>query len=189
MGGLKSSYEVLDTERRAAFDAVWEMRKASVRLRHVVLPDDVRVFLQVRVLPREPVKEGTIVLYNYPAGFAPYNARRLAVGPEPLAKREKLDLKRHWWCFYHDTIQDRAFGRGEGASGLVIVPEELRSHRYGIGGHTRLKFGLKPPGEVTCVHLVLYTWPDVSNEEALSELRRTAAESRERVTGVFGGLP
>jgi hypothetical protein len=158
-------------------------------VRFLALPNDDRLFCEVRVDPTEENCRLQLDLRCYPSFFTSHHHRkgdRRIITPAIEVKEgetQELALGDNDWAFYEDRVFDPDRGEGVGACALLVGLAEGAKIRHAPGGYavsTRLDFA---PG-IRTARLVLWDFTGTGNAEALQHLREQAPATRRELAAM-----
>lgn len=184
-----TSMTVTETGKRGVLDLVWHPATGPVRVRFVGLPDDDRLFCEVRTdSPRED-GQLSLQLVCYPSYFTSYNHRvgdrRVLTPTTEVKEREKQELAvaTDDWAFYQDTVFDPARQEGDGPCALLVERTDgarIRLEPASYPVFTRVDL---PPGSRS-VRLVLWDFAGQSNATALTRFRGEVETTRQELAAL-----
>jgi hypothetical protein len=122
---------------RGYVDYVFDTPQAIVRLRFVGLADSEGLYTQVLVEPKIELKQISLALRCYPAGFVTGPSRQVLTPTRDLLSgaRESLNLEQEWWLNYFDITR----GLGDPVNGpcsVLWVPSQMQGAMVNVGGYS-----------------------------------------------------
>jgi len=174
-----SSFELVETGRRAIAQMVFQDERAALRCRFIGLPGDDRLLVEVTAETVEPLKDLTIRMVAYPSYFTSHNkrvgARRTLTPAGVVAQDETKDLEpaQGWWAVLYDEVFDPARGEGNGACALAVDPEALASVRIEPRSYPSFLTLKARPG-VNTVRLAVWEFPNQPNADAIARFPKAA---------------
>jgi hypothetical protein len=184
-----ASLTVAEVGKRGILDLVWHPPTGAVRVRFLALPNDDRLFCEVRVDPTEKNCRLQLDLRCYPSFFTSYHHRkgdRRIITPATEVKegeKQELGLDANGWAFYEDRVFDPDRGEGVGACAMLVGAADGARIRHAPGGYavsTHLDFA---PGTRTA-RLVFWDFTGTGNAEALRHLREQAPATRRELAAL-----
>lgn len=184
-----TSMTVTETGERGVLDLVWHPAIGPVRVRFLGLPEDDRLFCEVRTDAPEADCQLSLQLVCYPSYFTSYNHRvgdrRVLTPTTEVREKEKPELAvaTDDWAFYQDTVFDPARQEGDGPCALLVeridgARIQLEPASYPV--LTRLNL---PPG-TRSVRLVFWDFAGQSNAAALARFQGEVDATRQELTAL-----
>ena len=184
-----ASMVVAEAGERAIVDMVWHTPMGAVRVRFLGLPDDDRLFCEVRVDPKGEECRLQLNLRSYPSFFTSHHrrkgARRVLTPTTEVKEGEKrqLTVATDDWAFHHDLVFDPALGEGAGGCAVLVGPEkgaEIRHEPGGYAAHTFVDFA----ADTRVARLVFWDFAGQENAVALEQMRARIPGTREQLAGL-----
>ncbi|MFW5798865.1 MAG: hypothetical protein ACOCXX_04335, partial [Planctomycetota bacterium] len=151
-------------------DVSWKSPAGEAILSFGMTLDGDAVLQQLRVRPSVPVQTVSVRFCSYIGGFGRTKTRYVRTS---AGKNVKVtDPKAAPWAFYADDVNDRAYGKGMGAGGILVTPGDWDRVQYGARGELKKKVDLKP-GQSATFHWALWLYPDLANAEAFKAFRES----------------
>lgn len=165
-------------------DVTWESPKGQAVLSFGLRLDGDALLQRLLVRPAVPVDTVKVVFRSYIGGFGDSKARYVLTAAGKNAKTS--DPKATPWAFYADDVEDQAYGKGMGAGGIYVEPDDWDLVQYGITGELVKKVGLQP-GKTAALHWVLWLYGDLTNEEAFEAFSASRLKEGKPLKTFFGG--
>jgi len=184
-----ASMTVAEAGERAIVDMVWHTPMGAVRVRFLGLPDDDRLFCEVRVDPTGETCQLQLDLRSYPSFFTSHHrrqgARRIVTPTSEVKEGEKreLELATDDWAFHHDLVFDPALGEGVGGCAVLVGAAKGAKIRHEPGGyavHTFLDFAPGTRG----ARLVFWDFAGQENAVALEQMRARIPATRAQLAAL-----
>ena len=176
-----TGYRIADVQEveagdKGRVDVTWESPVGDAVLSFGLRLDGEALLQQLKVCPSVPVDTVTVKFRSYIGGFGNSKGRYVQTAAGKNVKG--TDPKVTPWAFYADDIEDQAYGKGKGAGGIYVEPEDWDNVEYGMGGELVKKVDLQP-GETATLHWALWLYAKLTNEEAFEAF----SESRLKESG------
>lgn len=186
-----TGYRIADVRKVEAgpdgrVDVTWESPAGSAVLSFGLQLGGEALLQRLLVRPAVPVETVTVKFRSHIGGFGQSKARYVQTAAGKNAKA--ADPKATPWAFYADDIEDQAYGKGMGAGGILVLPEEWDRVQYGITGELVKQVGLQP-GKTAEFHWALWLYAELTNEEAFEAFSASRVEANETLKAFFGGNP
>lgn len=181
-----SDVRTVDAGRNGRVDVTWESPAGEAVLSFGLTLEGEALLQQLQVRPGVPVEVVKVRFKSYPGGFARPSASyvRTPAGRKKKSAGYEFDPQEAPWAFYADEINDRAYGKGKGAGGILVLPEDWDRVRYGHRGELKKKVDLQP-GQSAAFHWALWIYPDRTNEEAYRAFTAGRQEARKQLRSFF----
>ena len=165
-----SEIKQIESGKNGRVDVIWDSPKGEITLSFLMCPDHSGLFQKLTVKPNIPVKKLTLQFSSYPDSFTSPN--KPFVFMEPEEKR---------WCILGDEINDRAFGKGRGPGGILLLPEELDSIKYRPYNTELEKIINIQPNQEISIHWTIWLFPEMSNKRAIEYMNKNADDTERRL--------
>jgi hypothetical protein len=165
-------------------DVTWESPKGQAVLSFGLRLDGEALLQRLLVRPAVAVDAVTVKFRSHIGGFGNSKVRYVLTA---AGKNEKTaDPKATSWAFYADDVEDQAYGKGMGAGGIYVEPDDWDRVQYGITGELVKKVGLQP-GKTAELHWALWLYGNLTNEEALKAFSASRVKESSQLKTFFGG--
>lgn len=161
---------------RGYVDYVFDTPQAIVRLRFVGLVGSDGLYTQVLVEPKVELKQISVALRCYPAGFINGPSRQVLTPTRDLLSgtRSSLNLEQEWWLSYFDITR----GLGDPVNGpcaVMWVPSQMQEAVVNVGGYSvDTVLQLKP--NLRDFRFIFFDHTGRTNTEVQAELRERAPQ-------------
>lgn len=161
---------------RGYVDYVFNTPQAIVRLRFVGLAGSDGLYTQVLLEPKVELKQITLALRCYPAGFINGASRQALTPTRDLlhSARESLNLEQEWWLNYFDTTR----GLGDPADGSCSVlwaPSQMQEAIVNVGGYS-IDTALQLKPSLHDFRFIFFDHTGRKNTEVQAELKERAPQ-------------
>jgi hypothetical protein len=172
----------VDAGKDGRVDVTWESPVGDAVLSFALRLDGEALLQRLLVRPSVPVAFVKVRFRSYIGDFG--NSKTRYVQTSAGRNAGVTDPKDISWAFYADEIEDLAYGKGKGAGGILIAPDDWSRVRYGTDGELAAKVDLQP-GQTAALHWDLWLYADLTNEEALEAFTASRAREGEALKAFF----
>ncbi len=168
---------VSESGTRGAIEFKWSRPEGVWRAKFIALPNDDRLFCEVRYWPGEKQVGWDVRLDCYPGRQSGGGNRVVTTVASELHNGDATELAPadEWWMALSDRVWDPANGLGEGGATLIYAPEDVSATSVEVTDYP-VHVGLTPAGDRIRM-VVRESFEDTPNAKLIADLR-DSAESR-----------
>lgn len=151
----------------------WEAQQGEIDLSFVMLPNHPGIFQELTIRSVEQLKSFKILFTTYAGGSDA--TRRFLVSSED----------RRTWQFTGDALLDRQYGKGNGPTGLMILPEEWEHVKFHTNAPSMEKIKFTMDQKQIRFHWILWNFSNSSNSTAEEYMKNNEVVNLTKLRELF----